>query len=61
MQRVIQATQGSQSWGSDAVVAAMRQGTPTGALVSIFVLPRNFDGRLPGKAGAKPGEALVSC
>ena len=59
VQRVIQTAKGGKSWESEAAFGVMRSVTPKGALLSVFLLPRKFDVKLPMQSSGKPGEAMV--
>jgi hypothetical protein len=59
VRRVIQTSKGAPSWAADPVFALMRKATPTGALVTVFILSRNLDAKLNEKPGANPGEAKI--
>jgi hypothetical protein len=59
VQRVIQTYKGDKSWRDEPAFDAMRRGTPDGALVSLFILPRKLDFKLPARTSGKPGEAML--
>jgi hypothetical protein len=59
VRRVIQTAKGDPSWATDPVFTLMRKSTPTGALVSVYVIARNLDPALKDKPGPTPAEARI--